>query len=93
VQVVLRHRQVFVRVDVVLIEELENLRRGDAVPIGDVPEVIEESVGGCPVELGSPPRPKQGGLKPADGVADAAPETGRSDAKTRIPAPQTANRE
>ncbi|MFW8646055.1 hypothetical protein ACOJBO_43335 [Rhizobium beringeri] len=55
-QVVLRHRQVFVRVDVVLIEELEDLRRGDAVPIGDVPEVIEDSVGGRPVEPGSLPR-------------------------------------
>jgi hypothetical protein len=28
-----------------------------------------------------------------DGVADADPKTGRSNATTRIPAPQTANRE
>ncbi|NEK34796.1 hypothetical protein [Rhizobium leguminosarum] len=54
-QVVLRPRQVFVRVDVVLIEELEDLRRGDAVPVSDMPEVVEDPVGRRPAS--SAPRP------------------------------------
>ncbi|RWX26774.1 hypothetical protein [Rhizobium leguminosarum] len=66
-QVVLRHRQVFVRVDGVLIEELEDLRRGDAVPVRDMPEVVEDPVGRRPIEAGSSPSPEQGGLQPFEG--------------------------
>jgi hypothetical protein len=44
-------------------------------------------------EQRAPPMNMGNSREAADGVADAAPETGRSDAKTRIPAPQTANRE
>ncbi|MGO7015743.1 hypothetical protein [Rhizobium leguminosarum] len=44
-------------------------------------------------EQRAPPMNMGNSREATDGVADAAPETGRSDAKTRIPAPQTANRE
>ncbi|MBY2905705.1 hypothetical protein [Rhizobium leguminosarum] len=43
-------------------------------------------------EQRAPPMNMGNSREANDGVADAAPETGRSDAKTRIPAPQTANR-
>ncbi|MBY2916924.1 hypothetical protein [Rhizobium leguminosarum] len=43
-------------------------------------------------EQRAPPMNMGNSREATDGVADAAPETGRSDAKTRIPAPQTANR-
>ncbi|MDM9644839.1 hypothetical protein [Rhizobium sp. S163] len=66
VQVVLRRRKVFVRVDEVLIEELEDPRRLDAAPVGDVPEIVENAVGGRPVETRTSPPPEQGGLQPSE---------------------------
>ncbi|MBY2949904.1 hypothetical protein [Rhizobium leguminosarum] len=51
----------------------------------ELPETNVDEQRAPPVNLGNS---REGG----DGVADADPATGRSDAKTRIPAPQTANR-
>ncbi|RWX08533.1 hypothetical protein EHI42_28365 [Rhizobium hidalgonense] len=52
----------------------------------ELPETNVDEQHAPPVNMGN-------SREAGDGVAGAAPETGRSDEKTRIPAPQTANRE
>ncbi|NEH46080.1 hypothetical protein [Rhizobium leguminosarum] len=51
----------------------------------ELPETSVDEQRAPPVNMGN-------SREAGDGVADAAPGRGRSDAKTRIPAPQTANR-
>ncbi|NKL73958.1 hypothetical protein GFM09_32925 [Rhizobium leguminosarum bv. viciae] len=60
-------------------------RSGDSEQCGSRTPVTDEQRA-PPVNMGN-------SREAGDGVADAAPETGRSDAKTRIAAPQAANRE
>ena len=52
----------------------------------ELPETNVDEQRAPPVNMGN-------SREAGDGVADADPRTGRSDANTRIPAPQTANRE
>jgi hypothetical protein len=52
----------------------------------ELPETNVDEQRAPPVSMGN-------SREAGDGVADADPKTGRSDANTRIPAPQTANRE
>ncbi len=48
--------QFIVCVDVVLVEELEDARSGDAVPKGDVTDVVQDPVARRPVEASAVPR-------------------------------------
>lgn len=47
----------------ILIKELEDPRRFDAAPVGDVPEIVQDSIGRGPVEPGAAPRPEQSRLR------------------------------
>lgn len=75
IEVVLRRGEALVRFDEIVIDELKNAGRCDAVSVGDATEIVQDSIGCSPVETASTFCLEQGQLQldKVNGVWDSLP--------------------